>query len=308
MIKIARAITGILCLALICLTAGCGGSAPKNVQDSFTLEDLERRNNIDAVFGKYQSIRVEAIFYDFDLSDRNDGDFTQSSVFVKGNYGVSVYTEFSFGEMYAVENRNVYHKYADGTYGLAAFFDDGLYEEYYLPIITQWIAYTPTDGEEIISVSAESSIRKVVTNARASAAEGFDDWGIPDGIVESNYELDEKSGLLLREADYLITDDGSRRILSETQIHYGKDDSYNSPEYVALCKDMTEARTVRFVRLANTADEKVFTFTVPKGIILRPAAMEEYEYYEDAECTILYDLNTDDYLDGLTLYMKQLED
>jgi hypothetical protein len=305
--KITKTTAGLLCLILLCLMAGCGGPAQKDAADSFTLEDLARCNTYDVVFGEYSSVRTESKYYDFELPAGGRGDFTQTAFFIKGSGGVSTYTDFSFGFAYAVEGRNVYHN-DDGKYSVLAFFDDGFYEEAYLPVITKWIAYAPTEGEEVISCSVEGGIRKLVTNARASAEEDFATWGIPDGTIETHYELDAKSGLLLRDISYLITDDGSRRVMGEGELHYGKDDNFQPPEYVLCCRDKAETRTVRFVRDPNTPQEKAFTFTLPKGIDLSPATVKEYEYFTDTECTALYEWDAGDYPDELTLYMKEKAD
>jgi hypothetical protein len=283
-------------MTFLCLAAGCGSDAVA----SFTLKDLERWNAFELVFAEYNSVRARATFYDFGPP----GDFTQTAVFVKGTAGITTYVEFSFEEKYTVEGRNVYVENADGTYGITAFFDDGLFEEYYLPLITKWIAYTPTNGEKVISSSIDGDIRKLVTHARASAMEDFDGLGIPDGTVESNYEMDAISGLLLRAIDYLIPDDGNRRLLSETEIQYGNDDAFTPPRYVTLCKDMTRTRTVHYIRSQGKRDEKTFSFTIPKKAALYPATMEALELYEDKEFTVPFAEVTNDFPDEMTLYMR----
>jgi len=302
--KSKKIVAGVLCLILLCAAAGCGGPASKDVADSFTLEDLERCNAFDVVFEDYGSARIESKFYDFDLPGGDRGDFTQTSVFVKGDSGVSMYTDFSFGFAYAVEGRNVYQRDENGSYSVLAFFDDGYYEEAYLPTVSKWILYVPTEGEELISSSVTGGVRNLVTNTLTSDVDDYTMWGI-EGIVDTNYELDAESGLLLKVTDYLTGDDGNRRLLAEAEIRYGQDDGFTPPEYVTLCKDTTETRTVHFVRDPGTAEEKTFTFTLPKKAALHPAAMEEFELYKDPEFTVLLEEMTGEFPDEATLYMKQ---
>lgn len=289
-------------LLLILLVAGCGGSPP---EDGFTLADLERLNSHDAVFGQHSDVRTFSTFYDFEVPDMDRGDFTQETFFIKEEDGVGVYTEFGFGYAYAITGGNVYRLDEDGDFGIIAFFDDGYYEAYYLPIITEWVAYTPTEGEEIASVTVENGIRRVITHVRASRAEDFEMWGLPDGIIESVYELDARSGLLMRETNYLTPDGGERRLLSESVIEYGKHDDFTPPEYVLMSKDMSATRTMLFVRDAGTPEERIFTFTLPKAATVYPATMENYVYFLDAEFTVPYVREPGGYPDELTLYMKR---
>ena len=300
-------IAALLCLILFCLTAGCGARAQKGAESSFTLEDLERFNRIDAVLEEYSSVRTQSKYYDFELPGGGRADFRQTTVFVKGNSGLNMYTDTDFGYEYAIEGRNVFHK-DGGVVFITLFFDDGYYEEAYLPTITEWFAYYPSDGEEILSVSVADGTRTMVTNSRASVEDDFEMWGLPDGTIETNYKLDVSSGFLLQDVSYLITDDGNRRLLAEMEVLYGKDDFFTPPEYVGLCKNISQTRMVRFVRDPNTPQEKIFSFDVPKGVGISPATMEAYDYFTNAECTIMYDWNTGDYPDELTLYMKQVED
>jgi hypothetical protein len=281
------------------MAAGCGSA-------DFTLEDLERLNSYDAIFGKYSSMRTLSTFYDFELPGMDRGDFTQDSVYVQRADEVSVYTEFGFGYAYAIEGRNHYVS-DNGVYSITAFLDDEYFDTYYLPYVTLYFAYAPTEGEEVVSVSVSKGVRTVTTNVRASAAEDFAMLGIPDGIIESVYELDAKSGLLMREINYLIPDDGERRLMSDTVVEYGKHDNFTVPEYVRACTDMSVTRTVHFIRFAGTVQEKVYTFTLPKNIAVYPATMEYYYYFTDAELTVPYDWPSGDFPDEQTLYMIKSE-
>ena len=291
--KIKSKIAALLAFMLLILAAGCTQS-----KTGFTLEELERNNTADAVFETYSSLRTESTFYEFELPDGGKGDFNQTTVYLKGDN--RMYSEFSFGYAYAIEGTNVYFKNYDGSYGVHAFFDDGYFEEVYLPYVTKWFLYTPTDGEEIFSVSDDKGIRKVETRSDAAAEEDFELWGI-EGIIESVYELDAKNGLFLRSASHLLNGD-DRRLMSESEAIYGNNDNFTPPEYVMLCKDMTHTRIVRFI----TPEQETFTFTIPKDAMLSPTTMEVYEYYEDQTLTIIYEDTPGNYPDELILYMKKV--
>ena len=286
---------------LLCAAAGFGCSGAKN---AFTLEDLENANTADAIFKIHTSVRKVSHYYDIEFPGVDRGDHTQTTVYLKEGDTVCLYTAFSTGAAYAIEGRNVYSKSPDGACEVIAFFDDGFFDTYYLPYVTQWITYAPTEGKEIISASVSGGIRKLTTSNRASDEEDFAMLGIPDGTMESHYELDAKSGLLLSEVNYLITDDGDRRMLSQTEVQYDVDGAFLAPDYVNACKDMTETRTLHFVREPNTPEEKIFTFTLPRGVALYPYTMEAYEYFADAACTLAYEWNAETYPDEGTVYMK----
>jgi hypothetical protein len=68
---------------------------------------------------------------------------------------------------------------------------------------------------------------------------------------------------------------------------------------------MRETRTVNYIRDPGTPEEKVFTFTIPKNAALRPGTMEEYAYFEDADCTVPYEEKEGEYPDEITVYMKK---
>jgi len=287
------------CLFITLALAGCG--APKEISDVFTLEDMENHNVANAVFQNHASVRTKSVYYGFDMPGDSD-ESTQNAVFVKNGGGIKVYTDFSFGYAYAIENGKMYFEEDDGTYGMHAFFDDGYFEEYYLPSGSKWIAYVPTKGEEVVSRSIAKDVLTLVTEVRASNAEEFESLGIPDGIVECVYEMDAASGLIHRIHDYLTPDGGEKRLLSERDVIYGKDDGFIPPDYVLRCRDLTESRTITFIREPGEATEKGFDFTVAKGAKLIPLTMETWEYYDDPECTSVNELT--DLPDGAVIYMR----
>jgi len=136
--------------------------------------------------------------------------------------------------------------------------------------------------------------------------EDFELWGIPDGVIECTYELDAESGIYLIQTNYLTPDEtGERRLLSVTEMHYGNAEDFTVPEYVQKSRDMSETRTVTFIRDPNTTEEKAFTFTVPKNAALFPEPMGDFSYFLDAEGTVAYERTPGEYPDALTLYMKR---
>jgi len=292
----------LICFVLFIPAVGCGSTT---AEDSFTLADLKRLNSHEAVFGTYSSIRTVSTFYDFEAPGMDRGDFTQYAFFVRGENGINVFVGFSFGYAYAIVDGNVFLQDEDGDFGIIAFFDDGYFETYYLPIATDSPVYQPTEGEEIVSVTVENGIRRVITHVRASNAEDFDMWGLPDGIIESIYELDTESGLLIRETNYLTPDGGERRLLAESEVVYGEHDDFELPEYVVMSMDMSATRTMFFVQDVGTADERIFTFVLPKAATAYPATMEEFEYFWDAEFTVPYVWEPGGYPDEMTLYMQR---
>jgi len=303
--KIYKTIAVTLVLVLmICLTAGCGGSPPEMTDEGFTLEDLLRGNSYEVVFAKYSAVFASSIYYGFEL-DGEVIDLRQSSAHVKGEHGMNLYVEFDDGNIYAIVDGNVYRHLVTGEYGVVAFFDDGYFEAYYQPYVTEWLAFMIVENEEIVSVSVEGGIRTVVTHVRTSDMADFEFWGLPHGIIECIYELDAESGIYLRQSNYLTPDDtGERRLLSTTEMRYGNAEDFTIPEYVQKSRDMSETRTVTFICDTNTAEEKAFTFTVPKNAALFPEPMYDFLNFLDAEGTIPYERTPGEYPDELTIYMK----
>ena len=298
------AVTLVLIL-MIYLTAGCGGSPPEAAKENYTLEDLIRSNSYDVIFSQYSAVFTESAFYDFNVNGVVF-DLHQSSAHVKGENGMNLYVEFDDGTIYAIADGNVYRHLVTGEYGIVAFFDDGYFETYYKPYVTEWIAFMVMDNEEIISVSVERGIRTVVTHIRTSDLGDFDMWGLPDGIIECIFEVDAESGIYLRSFNYLLPDDaGERRLLSVTEMHYGNAEDFIIPEYIIKSRDMSETRTVTFIRDPNTPDEKTFTFTVPRTAALFPEPMGDFLYFLDAEGLIPYERTPGEYPIELTLYMKR---
>ena len=292
-LKIKTIQTALLCLALFFLMAGCTQN-----QADLTLEDLYRLNTADAIYEKYSGVSHKSTYYDVALSTGGRGDFTHTATYFKE--GSRLYADFSFGYAYAVEGRNVYFKGEDGLYGVYAFFDDGYFEETYLLYATEWSYYEPEDGEKILSDTTENGVRKVVGQIDAGNDAYWSSWGI-EGIMESVCEFDAKSGLMFRDTAYLLNGE-DRRLFSVTEITHGNDDGsdFVPPEYVTLCKDMTNTRTVRFI----TPEQETFTFTVPKNAVISPAMIEDFELYRDQAFTILHEAV--EYPDELTLYIKKV--
>ena len=304
--KFLNVITVILILVLIIFTtAGCGESSPEIPEDSFTLEDLVRSNSYDVIFSQYSAVFTSSAYYGF-MIDGEPIDLRQSSAHVKGENGMNLYVEFDDGNVYAIADGNVYRHLVTGEYGVVAFFDDGYFEAYYQPYVTEWLAFMIVDNEEIVSVSVEDGIRTVVTHVRTSDMEDFELWGIPSGVIECTYELDAESGIYLRQTNYLTPDDtGERRLLSVTEMRYGNAEDFTVPEYVQKSRDMSETRTVTFIRDPNTPEEKAFTFTVPKNAALFPEPMGDFSYFLDAEGTVAYVRTPGEYPNELTIYMKR---
>jgi len=304
--KFLNVIAVILILGLIIFTAaGCGESPPEITEESFTLEDLVQSNSYEVIFSQYSAVFTSSAYYGFVIAGEPI-DLRQSSAHVKGENGMSLFVEFDDGNVYAIADGNVYRLLITGEYGVVAFFDDGYFETYYQPYVTEWIAFMIAENEEIVSVSVEDGIRTVVTHVRASDLGDFDMWGLPGGIIECTFEVDAKSGIYLRASNYLIPDDaGERRLLSTTEMRYGNAEDFTIPEYIQKSRDMSQTRTVTFIRDPNTPDEKAFIFTVPKNAALFPEPMGDYLYFLDAEGLIPYERTPGDYPAELTIYMKR---
>jgi len=304
--KFYKLIAVMLILVLsICTTAGCGESPPKITEDSFTLEDLVRSNSYEVIFSQHSAVFTVSTYYDF-LVDGVAYNLHQNSAHVKDENGMSLYVEFDDGTIYAIADGNVYRHLINGEYGVVAFFDDGYFETYYLPYVTEWIAFMVMDNEEIVSVSVEDGIRTIVTHVRTSDMGDFDMWGLPDGIIECIFVVDAESGIYLRSFNYLIpADAGERRLLSTTEMRYGNAEDFIIPEYVQNSRDMSETRTVTFIRDPNTPEEKPFSFTLPKNVSLFPEPMDYFSYFLDAEGLIPYERTPGEYPAELTIYMKR---
>jgi hypothetical protein len=140
----------------------------------------------------------------------------------------------------------------------------------------------------------------------ASKIPGAEEMGIPNGTAEFVYGLDAKSGLLQNIEGNIFTNPSLSMPYMRCEVTFGKDNNFQPPDYVTRCKDMTETRTVRYVREPGTPNEKTFTFTLPKSADLYPAVIETYAYFEDAACTVPYEAKSGDYPDELTIYMKEM--
>ena len=291
----------IVILLIFCLVVGCssGEDAPKA---DFTLEELEQTNNIDAVFAKYNSVRTTSIFYDFNYPGAETANFSETTVLVKGSNGITAYVENSFGYAYAIEKDNVYFQNPDGAYGLYAFFDDGYFEGYYLPYITEWVMYASSEAEYFISDITADGVRVITTHIDTGKnPEEAEIWNFEAGaVIEIIYELDPQSGLIQNITTFTLKDGNQDKILMTGSVVYGQDDDYIPPEFVGLCKDMTDTRTVRFIR-----GDETFTFTIPAQAVLYPLTTEDYEFFTDPEHTVPFIAN-EDYSDGITVYMKQI--
>ena len=302
--KFQNVIAVILLLGLIILTAtGCGESPPEITEEIFTLEDLVRSNSYEVIFSQYSAVFTSSAYYGFVIAGEPI-DLRQSSAHVKGENGMSLFVEFDDGNVYAIADGNVYRLLVTGEYGVVAFFDDGYFETYYQPYVTEWLAFMIVENEEIVSVSVEDGIRTVVTHVRVSDLGDFDMWGLPGGIIECIFEVDAQSGIYLRSSNYLMPDDaGERRLLSTTEMRYGNAEDFAIPEYILKSRDMTETRTVTFIRDPNTSEENVFIFTIPKNVELFPEPMDYFSYFLDAEGLIPYERTPGEHPDELTLYM-----
>jgi len=293
----------LLVVLMIYSISGCGGT-PEVTDESFTLEGLLRDNSYEVVFAKYSAVFSESAYYDFEM-DGEVIDLLQNSAHVKGENGIDLYTEFDNGYAYAiVDGNNVYRHLITGEYGIVAFFDDGYFEFAYQPYVTEWLAFMIVENEEIVSVSVEDGVRTVVTHVRTSEMDDFEMWGISHGIIESIFELDAESGIYLGQSSYLTPDDtGARRLMSVTEMRYGNAEDFATPEYILKSRDMSETRTVTFIRDPNTPEERVFIFTIPKNAALFPEPMDYFSYFLDAEGLIPYESTPGEYPAELTIYM-----
>ena len=161
-----------------------------------TMEDLENANTYEAVFaeGRYAYARMMSVYYG--NSGIVWGDFTQETIIAPNEGGVSVITVIDY-------------------------VDDVFTDEYIYPETPEWVAFSPTYGEEIVSVTSVSGLLRVATRVRALNNDDFEYWGISDGYIEAAYYLDKESKLILRAEHYLSLDNGERRLISELVIQYG---------------------------------------------------------------------------------------
>ena len=275
------------------------GSVGGGQADDFTLEDLKRSIGIDAVFAMYSSVRVESGYYDYDPSGEGASDLTKTSVFVRRNGVISRHDGFDDGYEYTIELDGVYFSFSDGSIGKYAFFGDGYFENYYLPYLTQWIDYFPTEGERIVSVTVENGVRVVVIHIDVADEEQAGVFGAEDGFIESVYELDAVSGLQLGRRVYAVSGD-ARRLIVESRLTYGQDDDFAEPEYLLQVKSPGETRTVRFIM----PDGDVITHVLPKNAVLYPVSLWALEFYEDPGYTVPFEGWDGDYPDEAVLYVK----
>ena len=263
-----------------------------------TAQYLEQRNSIGAVFAEHSSVYLESRYYDLDLRGLGGEYVTENVVFVMRNGGISAHVDYSFEDGYTdgltIEHENVYFYYPNGAFGKYAFFGDGYFETFYLPNITETINYTLNESELFISDSSENNIRTLISHTDASA------YGISSGVIETVYELEAESGFLLS-AVFSVKTDGDSKLYGEITLTYGQHDSFAEPEYVVLCKDMSETRTVSFIM----PDGETINHVLPKNAFLVPVAMADYEYYEDPEYTVPFDMWSNDFPDEMTVYVRQ---
>lgn len=292
---------GFLCLALIFLLAGCQPAKTAAAPEEFTFETFAQVNALSNVLGKYKSARVESTYYE---PSSNNGEWTSyqyKDIFVNGDKGIARYSIWESGKETAVFKDSAYNKYPDGTFGVVGFVGGDYYEEYYLPNVAGLI-YVPYEGEKLLSNTVENGVRKLVIQANTEGSYG-EYIGLPQGSIETIYELDLTSGLVLRASESIMID-GKKQLLAEGRILYGEDDAFE-PEYVRLCRDMSETRTVHLVQNAGTPEEKTYTFTLPKKVKFIPEAFSEFEMYTDPAYTVPHEGSpAGEYPDETTLYIK----
>ena len=300
--KIKRTIIALLCLGIICTLAACNSTKPD--ESNFTISDLERGVTLDAVMSRYSSYRQVSTYY----INSEDGDVTeieQTTIGFKKDGRVIIYTDTGFGESYVIEDGNLY-AYSNGMYGVAAFIDDGYFEQSVYYLQTKWVTYTPTEGEEIVSVSDSDGIRTVITNLDSVNFMNYEEWGLPHGQITLTYRLDLENGYILETEGY-VTVDGEKKMLVSSKVVYGEDDAFELPEFVALCKDMTETRTVTYIFEPGVTKQGTYTFTFPKSAFLMGLFMGEYEYFNDPEFTDPHTRDYDEPPAELTVYLKRVD-
>lgn len=293
---------GFIVLMLIILAAGCGPAKTAEAAGDFSMEGLANTNSTESVFKKFNSVRVESTYYTLSES----GEWTtyqHTRTLVKGNDGFSIYTVWSSGSENAIFKDIAYFKHPDGRYGFYACIDGGCYEQLYLPELVGLI-YAPIMGEKVTSNTVENGVRRLVVQSdiEGSYAESL---GITQGVIESVYELDVESGLILRASESAVTG-GKAQKLAEGSIHYGENDAFTEPEYVALCRDMSDTRTVHYVLDAGKPEEKTFTFTLPKKAELAIYPEDVFGTYSDPEYAVAYFGPPDGIEpDEITIYVKK---
>ena len=284
-----KIVGAVILFGVIIIAAGCAGSV------SIPREELDGRNMIDVIFAEHSSARVVSHYYGLEGEE-----FSQTTVYMKKDGVVSLHTSFSFGAGYTVEPGEVYFYEEDGSYGKYAFFDDGYFETYYLPYITNRLLYVPIEGNTFVSDSVKGNIRTLVYNADIANVEFTWLYGIYSGVLETTYEYDAKTGFQLSES-YIAITDGESRLLSERIMTYGQDDDLPEPEYLTRTKNTSDARTVRFIM----QDGRTFTHIVSKEARIIPLSLEYYEYFEDPECTVMYSRPDGEYPAETVIYVKE---
>jgi hypothetical protein len=273
---------------------------------TFTLEDMARANTIDAIFGQYASANVKVTIYSLD--EPGAVLLTEDRVAVKqdGNVVAYSFTERADGssESSAYSLDGVFYQFNEDIY-VFGFIEDGVFEEDYLPFLTTILVYYFDEKERLVSGETAEGIRTLAAHADISDwPGGYYYWGLTEGVVLHEYTLDARNGLIQRIEAYLLTEDGTNRLILSMEITYGQLDDFETPEFVAICRDMSDTRTITLIRDPGAPEESEFSFTIPKNTLFYLAAMEEYAFYSDAEFTDEIDINNNP-SDELTVYIRR---
>ncbi|MCL2108436.1 MAG: ABC transporter substrate-binding protein [Oscillospiraceae bacterium] len=326
----------IITLFCVILTTACGDNAGDTVQDNepivtdnpsdtaqdtpgitveenagFTWEELQAKNTIDGIFAVYSSVEVESEFYGMDGED-----FTQTTVHVKRDDGITAYTKFDIGggeQGYMISPDGMYYYGADGSFGKYVFFNDGAFEEYYLPNITDtvilmsWFAGTLVSSTVVRDNDNDYNTQTVVWRIDVEDTENVRPYGYYEGVLETTLVFEADSGFLLSEKYHVIVGDERPVLLSTRTVTYGQHDDYPEPEYVLRGKDMSETRTVTFIMPGG----ETFVEVVPIDAGLQLSPIKAYWFFEDEEMTVYYEYTSeigDGYPTELTVYAYEVPD
>jgi len=128
-----------------------------------------------------------------------------------------------------------------------------------------------------------------------------------NGVLETITLSDTESDLVRQISAYHIVNDSERVLLAEYIITFGQDDDLPEPAFMNNLRAIEGTRSITVVREANTANETTFTFEVPTGVLLMLPSREQYEFYTDAEYTVIHAPSYDDLPDVTRLYMRRVE-
>ncbi|MCL1801050.1 MAG: hypothetical protein FWG25_06785 [Promicromonosporaceae bacterium] len=272
-----------------------------------TLEEMVASNTAEAVFAVYDSVRLET---DFMRQEMGVLDGHETQVIVNGPNGITLLSSLDNGWQLYVENGNVYRYHPDESPMISAFFDDGAFDDYYGQFMGEYLTIYILPTEVIIGEEIEGDIRTVTTVVPfRDSPDGpyFAETEFVDGTVTTFTQLDMSSNFVTKIVGYWHPDaelDMAEAIsVGSSEIFYGQDDDWQVPAWVASARDMTNPRTVTFIKDADTDTPEVVSVTAGAAVRIVPEPFGEYAYFLDDAFTQEWNPWSEAPLGDATVYM-----